>query len=77
MEKVKAYDLDDIDLLDNIEEITEMPQPVYLYHYEGDFPYLIVSTSEIDPDDLENVARDAVSLLDKNEEEDDLYDDQT
>jgi len=75
MNKVKAYDLDDIDLLDNIEEITGMSQPVFLYIYEDDLPYLIVSTAEIDSDDLENVARDAISILE--DDEDDIYDDQT
>jgi len=75
MDRVKAYDLDDIDLLDNIDEIAEMPQPVYLYRYEDDTPYLLVSTAEIDPDDLENVARDAIRLLNDDEEEDDIYDD--
>ena len=75
MERVKAYALDDIDLLDNIEEITGMPQPVYLYSYDSDEPYIIVSTSEIDQDDLENVARDAIALLEN--EDDDIYDDQT
>jgi hypothetical protein len=73
---VKAYALDDIDLLDNLEEIAGMPQPVYLYNYDGDEPYLIVSTAEIDPDDLDNVARDAVEII-ADESEDDVYDDQT
>lgn len=73
---IKAYDLDDIDLVDNLDEIMGMPQPIYLYQYENDSNYMIVSDKEIDPDDLENIARDAVSEL-ENDEDDDVYDDQS
>ena len=71
---VNIHDLDDIDIVDTLEGITERPQPVYLYYYEADSDYLLVSDKEIDEDDIEKIARELIAELDK---EPDFYDDET
>lgn len=72
----KIYNLDDVNILDTIETITEGPQPVYLYYYSGDSDYLLVSEKEIDEDDLETVANDLIKDLEEIDDKD-LYDDET
>lgn len=59
----KIYNVSEDDVADVLEEISEMPQPVYIYWYVNDDEWYVVSDKEIAEDDLDNVASGLIEDL--------------
>jgi hypothetical protein len=69
---VKFYKMEDVDFSDFIDDTTELGQPVHVYQYQDSSDtYVIVSTNEIDEDDLENVFTDKITQYEIDEGIDD------
>lgn len=66
----KIYNMSEEDVADVLEEISEMPQPVYIYWYVNDDEWYVVSNKEIADEDLDNVATDLISDLEDEEDSD-------
>lgn len=72
----KIYSHDSNDGLEILEEVAELPQPLFVYTYEsGSSEYTLVSTTEIDDEDIERVAENLIEDLEEDNE--DIYDDES
>lgn len=61
----KMFEIEELDLAEFLEEV-EDKSPVYIYTYDGE--YVMVSTVEIDPDDLEELFERKIADLENDDD---------